>query len=292
MRVRSLWVLVREASLAWMNSDVFRLSASLSYFTVFSLAPLLIVVLFVVGLFWQDQSGGAQARILAEIGALTGPDGAEMIRVMLDNAERPGSGGVVATIVGVGAMLFGATAVFVQIQGALNTIWGIQPRAASVKRFFLMRALSFGLILAVGFLLLVSLVVSAALAAADEFITGLAPGLQVLGHVLNTLLAFGVIIVLFAMIYRFLPDTDLAWSDVWVGAISTALLFNVGKLAISLYLGNSSVTSTYGAAGSLAVLLLWIYYSALVFFFGAEVTQAYVKHYGRSVRRRRRSPVA
>jgi membrane protein len=282
-RLRDLWLLFKDSFVAWVTSDVFRLSGALSFFTIFSLAPLLIIVLFVVESVWGAQSINAQNRILAEIAELTGPDGREMVRIMLESSQRPGSGGLIATLLGIGALLFGATGVFVQLKGALNSIWDIERRGGGlgIKRYFFSRLLSFGLILVVGFLLLVSLIVSAAITALDEFVVGLSPQLHFLMRGINIVVDLGVVTTLFAMIYKFLPDADIAWRDVWVGALITAVLFDIGKFLISLYLGNSSVTSAYGAAGALAVLLLWVYYSAMIVLFGAELTQTYVRRYGR-----------
>ena len=278
---RTFWMLLKETALEWFSDPVFRLSGALSYFTVFSLAPLLIIVLFIIGLFWGDQTSVAQARILGEIRDMVGADGAEMVETMLDNASRSEDRGLWATLVGVGALLLGSTGVFVQLKGALNTIWEAEPTSGSgLKKLIVVRLLAIGMILAVGFLLLVSLIISAGLSAVDEFVTGLAPEFHLLFRVINIAVSFGLITLLFAILYRYLPDVEIAWQEVWIGAAITALLFNLGKLGIGLYLGNSAVMSTYGAAGSLAVLLLWIYYSSLIVFFGAEFTQVYARHFG------------
>lgn len=281
MSPKKLVSLAKEVLTEFSEDKAARLSAALAYYTIFSLAPLLIIVIAVVGFFWGNQPSGVQANLVQEIRAMLGPEGAAAIQAMLENASRPGSGGVVATVLGVVTLLVGATGVFSQLQSALNTIWDVEPLPGrGIKGIVQTRLLSFGMILGVGFLLLVSLVVTAVLSALSDYATGLAPGLELLFQVLNFVVSFAIVTLLFAMIYRVLPDVEIAWHDVWLGAAITALLFTVGKLAIGLYLGNSSVGSTFGAAGSLVVLLVWIYYSALILFLGAEITQVAARHYG------------
>ncbi len=204
---------------------------------------------------------------------------------MIANAGRHGSGGVIATIIGVVTILFGATGVFVQLQSALNRIWNVEPKpGAGIWSFVRTRLISFGMILGIGFLLLVSLVLSAAVSAVGTWATGLLPGSETLVNILTFAVSFVLTTLLFAMIYKVLPDVEIGWRDVWIGAGVTAFLFTVGKSLIGLYLAKSSVASTYGAAGSLVVLLLWVYYSSQILFLGAEFTQVYATRYGSRIR--------
>ena len=284
MSIKDLWPLLKEAVSEFGEDNASRLGAALAYYTVFSLAPLLVIVLFVIGLLWGGQAEGARAEIVGQVQELAGDDGADLIRTMLENTQ-PGAGGIVATVLSVVALIFGATGVFAQLQGALNQIWDVRPiPGQGLKGFAKTRLLSFGMVLAVGFLLLVSLVISALLSAIDSLLTGLTPAAHFFYQLLNFAVSFGVITLLFALIYYYLPDVEVAWRDVWVGAALTALLFTLGKLAIGLYLGNSSTASTYGAAGALVVLLLWVYYSAQILFFGAELTQVYARRFGSRIR--------
>lgn len=283
MRWKELWPLLREAAKEWSADNAPRLGAALAYYTIFSLAPLLVIVLFVIGSIWAEQAVSAQAEIVGQMRALAGPEGAALIRTMLENT-RPEQGGVIATVLSVVALLFGATGVFSQLQSALNTVWDVRAAGRGLKGFAMKRLLSFGVVLVIGFLLLVSLVVSALLSALDAYVAGLTPAASFLYQAANVVVSLGVITLLFAFIYRYLPDVEIAWRDVWVGAGITALLFTLGKLGIGLYLGNSSTASTYGAAGALAVLMIWVYYSAQILFFGAEITQVYARRHGSRIR--------
>lgn len=258
-----------------------RLAAALAYFTIFSIAPVLVIIISVAGLILGQQA--VQNEIAGQIEGLVGSEAAIMIQDMIASASDTGSS-TIATIVGVALLLFGATGLFAQLQDSLNTIWEIKPAPESgIKKFITKRIFSFTMILGIAFLLLVSLVISAALAAVTRYFEGLLPGSDVLWQVLNYVITFGVITLLFAMIYKILPDAKIAWSDVWLGAAVTAFLFMIGQFAIGLYLGRSSVSSSYGAAGSLVVILLWVYYSAQILFIGAEFTQVYAKIYGSGI---------
>jgi membrane protein len=284
MTLKDLWPLLKETVSEWREDGAPRLGAALAYYTVFSLAPLLIIVLFIIGMIWSSETSMARERVLAQMQDLAGPDGAQMIETMLEST-RPGKGGGFATLLGVVALLFGATGVFVQLQNALNTIWNVVPKPGrGIRGFLATRLLSFGVVLVIGFLLLVSLILSALLSALDTLTSGVTPLTQFLFQVLNLIVSVGIITLLFAMIFRYLPDVEIAWRDVWVGAAITAVLFTLGKWAIGVYLGNISTASTYGAAGSLVVLLLWVYYSAQILFFGAEFTQVYARHHGSLIR--------
>ena len=275
--------MLKATAAEWVGDGATSLAAALAYYTVFSIAPLLIILIAVLELFWQGQSTSAQDEILYQIGNLVGPEGESAIEGILERMQASEASGGVAAVVGVATLLFGATAAFAQLQTSLNKIWEVEP-AGGIKNVILARVLSFGLILTVGFLLLASLVVTALLAVLNNFVTDLAPGLEVLFQLLNQVVAFGIVTLLFALIYRYLPDARVAWKDAFIGAAITALLFTIGKYLIGLYLAESSAASAYGAAGSFVILLLWIYYSSMVLFFGAEFTQVYARRHGQGIR--------
>jgi membrane protein len=278
MDVKSGFGLIKESFKEWRKDGALDLGAALAYYTIFSLAPLLLIVIGVAGLVWGREA--VQGQLVAQLQGLVGPQGGQAIQTIVANAGKHGSG-VLATIIGVVTILFGATGVFVQLQNALNRVWSVEAKpGAGIWSFIRTRLISFGMVLGIGFLLLVSLILSAAVAAVNTWATGLMPALEVLTQVLTFLVSFAITTVLFAMIYKFLPDVEIAWRDVWIGAVATALLFTVGKLLIGFYLAKSSVASTYGAAGSLVILLLWIYYSSQILFLGAEFTEVYASRYG------------
>ena len=279
MSAGDLWDIAKRAALAWWYDNVSRLGASLSYYTLFSLAPMLVIAIAIAGFVFGAEA--ARGEIVSQIQGLVGREGARAVQAMLQGAAKRSSG-IVATIVGLVTLVVGATGVFLELQTALNGIWRVKPKpSAGIMDVLRQRLISFGLVVGVGFLLLVSLLVSAALAALGKFLGSYMPGYAVLGQALNVLLSLAVITLLFAMIYKVLPDVELAWRDVWVGGLVTAGLFSIGKLVIGLYLGTSSTTSTYGAAASVIVLLLWVYYSSQIVLLGAEFTRAYVDRCGR-----------
>ncbi|HVF10527.1 MAG TPA: YihY/virulence factor BrkB family protein [Abditibacteriaceae bacterium] len=277
MNFKSILELLKETYADWNEDKAPRLGAALAYYTVFAMAPMLLIIMAVIGLVFDN--AGARALILDQIHSFVDdPKVAEMVGGMIDNASHRDSG-IWPTIVGIVMALFGAAGLFGQLQDALNTIWEVAPKPgqgfmAMVKNRFL----SFTMVLGTGFLLLVSFVLSAALAAFGNFMGGYLP--EAVLHVLNFVVSFGVITLLFAMIYKVLPDVEIAWRDVWMGAAMTSLLFTIGKFALGMYLGRSGATSAYGAAGSLVLILLWIYYAAQILFFGAEFTQIYATKYG------------
>jgi membrane protein len=280
MKPRELFNLVRTTFSEGSKDHVSRLAASLSYFTAFSLAPLLVIAIGIAALVFGQEA--AQGQIFGQLRSLVGDQGAAAVQEMLANSRQQGGSGIVASAIAVVTLLLGATGAFVELKGALNVVWNVlpAPSAGGVMGLLRGRLLSLAMVLAVGFLLIVSLVVSAALAAAEAWIGGLLPGWETLLWVLNTVVSFAVITALFALLLKYLPDTEIAWRDVWVGAALTALLFTLGKTLIGLYLGRSSVASTYGAAGSVVVVIVWVYYAAQIFFFGAELTQAYAHRHG------------
>jgi membrane protein len=288
MKLPRVWPLLKQTVSEWVDDNVPALAAALAYYTLFSIAPMLIIAIAVAGLVFGQEA--AHGQIQAQLQGLLGDAGAKVVEDMVASASKPGSG-ILATLVGVSVLAFAATGVFVQLQDSLNTIWKVKKKPMNgVLAFLRQRLLSFAMVLGIGFLLLVSLVLSAALSAAGTFLVGLVPGWEAVLQVVNLAVAFAVTTLLFAMIYKVLPETRVAWSDVWLGAAVTSLLFSLGKLGIGLYLGKSSVSSSYGAAGSFAVLLLWVYYSSQLLFLGAEFTQVYA--HWRGSRRAARSTQA
>jgi membrane protein len=278
MNARDLgWILKRTLA-GWWNDNVPRLGASLAYYTLFALAPILIVAITIAGFVFGAEA--VQREVTGQIGGLVGESGGEAVRAMLEGAsQRSGNG--IATAIGLVTFFLGATGAFLELQTALNAVWRVKPRAdAGIKDMLLQRLLSFGLVVGVGFVLLVSLLVSAALSALNRYMGTIFPDIAAAWQGINTLVSLGVVTLLFAMIYQFLPDVDLRLRDVWVGGLVTAGLFNVGKFLIGLYLGTSGVATTYGAAGSVVVLLIWVYYSSQVVLLGAEFTKAYVERVG------------
>ena len=273
----ALWWVLKHALIGWWNDNVPRLGASLAYYTLFALAPILIVAIAVAGLAFGPEA--VRGEVVGQIRGLVGEQGARAVQAMLEGAAKPSSS-IPATVIGLVTAFIGATGAFIELQNALNAIWRVKPRpGVSVKAFLLQRLVSFGLIIGVGFVLLVSLLVSAALAALDRYLGNAFPGLAVLWTASNVLVSLGVVTLLFAMVYKVLPDVRLGWRDVWIGALVTAGFFTVGKQLIGLYLGTSSLASSYGAAGSVVVLLVWVYYSAQVVLLGAEFTRYYVEHF-------------
>jgi membrane protein len=293
LTLSSFWFILRETLREWNDDKAPRLGAALAFYSVLSLGPLLLIVIAVASLFFGRDS--VSGYLINEIQALIGERGAHAIQSILRHRQnaQDHSGGGWATAIGVITLLASSTGFFAQLQDALNTIWNVDhiPRGHWIW-FVKKRLLSFAMILGVGFLLLIGLVISAALSAFSAPIAvNVSPGMA---HAANTVISFAVAAVLFAMIYKFLPDVAIKWRDVAIGAVMTALLFEVGKALIGLYLGHSAFGSAYGAAGSIIVLLVWIYYSTQIFFLGAEFTQVYARYMGDEVvikKGRRKTPV-
>jgi membrane protein len=274
--------LFKQTASEWMEDDAPTLGAALAYYTVFSLAPLMTIAIAMAGFFFGKEA--AQGQIFDELRVLLGEEGGKAVEEMVQSANAQPTAGVVATIISVIMLLFGASGVFGQLQASLNAIWGVKAKPGrGVLGIIQDRLLSFGFTLVVGFLLLVSLLLTAGMALMADWIGGLMPGSEALAYILNIVLSLSMITLLFATIFKFLPDAKIAWHDVWIGAFLTALLFTIGKFALGIYLGKSAVASSYGAAGSLIVLLLWVYYSSQILFFGAEFTQVYANRFGSRV---------
>jgi membrane protein len=275
--LRPVWVLVSESVWAWVNDRASRKGAALAFYTVFSLAPILIVAIAIAGLFFGEEA--ARGEIYAQMSELIGPDGAQAIQAMIQSANRP-EAGITATIVGIVTLFIGATTALAELKDGLDQIWQVpNERMSGFWYFVRKRLLSIGMILSLGFLLLVSLVFSAVLTALAKR-WGNFDGTGVILQGLNFFVSFVLVTILFAMIYKILPSVRIAWRDVIIGAVVTALLFSIGKFMIGLYLGNSAIGSSYGAAGSIVLVLVWVYYSAQIFLLGAEFTKVYAHRYG------------
>ena len=278
MRLKETWSLARQAFAAWTADYAPSMGAALSYYTLFSIAPLILIAVAVAGMILGEKA--ARGEIFAQLATLTGPEGAAAVESLLENANRSTGGGILATLTGFVLLALGAMSVFGELQNALDRIWRAPVRASEsgMWKMVRMRVLSFGMVLGIGFLLTVSMILSAVIAALGKL--WMFPGWEALAHIVDILLSFGLTTVLFAMIYKVIPRVPIDWRDVWIGAAVTAALFAVGKVLIGLYLGRSSVASAFGAAGSLVVLMVWVYYSAQIFLLGAEFTRVYAHAHG------------
>lgn len=270
-------LLVRTAAVGWWNDRAMSLGASIAFFTLFSLAPMLLAAIHVAGLVFGREA--AQGAVVGEFGGLLGDGGAQALEAMLVGASDFGSG-LVGTAIGLATFLVLATGAFVEIQDSLNLIWKAQPAGMGVLSLLRTRLLSLALVVGIGFLLLVSLVIDAGVSAAGAYLEAGAAEALMLLQLLNSTVSLVIAVLLFAMIFKVLPSVTLAWRDVWTGALVTGLLFTVGKFLIGVYLGRSGIASAYGAAASIVTIMLWIYYSALILLFGAEFTKAYAESQG------------
>jgi membrane protein len=281
MKAPVFFSLVTETIREWGEDQGSRLAAALAYYTTFSLAPILVIAIAIAGLI--GGRAAAQSLVMTQVQDLLGVQGKEFIQSMIENATIK-STGLAASILGAITLLLGALGVFNELQNALNRIWGVKPKpltgwGSRITQFIFKRLLSFSMLLGIGFLLLVSLVISAALSAMSDYLKGIPVFPEILLQVLNLIISLGMITVLFALIFKFIPDIKIPWRNVWPGALITAILFTMGKFLIGLYLGKSHVGSTFGAAGSLALIMIWIYYSSQILFLGAEFTQVFDKRF-------------
>jgi membrane protein len=272
----AITAIFRKTFAAWDNHEAPRLGAALAFYSILSLAPLVLIALAVLGVIFGHSN--AQSELLGQAGNLLGPQGSEALKGLIEQARQPASG-VFASIVGAITLLFGASGVFGELRSALNKMWDVRPANASgiwgtIREHFA----SFGMVLAVGFLLLVSLVINAALAAVGKFFGGFLPAPEPVLHAIDFAISVAGAAVLFALIFKYVPETTIDWKDVWIGAGVTAVLFTIGKFLIGLYLGKAAVGSAYGAAGSLVAVIVWVYYSAMIFLFGAEFTHELKVH--------------
>jgi membrane protein len=288
--MKQVWAVVKESVLAWVRDGAPSMGAALAFYCAFSIAPLLVIVIGIAGIAFGSQQ--AESAIVAQLHGLMGEQGARAVETILAGSRLRESGWL-ATIIGTLTLIVGATSVFGELESALNRIWQAPPRSGSgLMEFLRARLLSFGLVLGLGFLLLVSLLVTTALTAFSKQYSGYLPAGVVFLHAANFFVSFGVVTVLFAVIYKWLPNVSIAWRDVWAGAAVTALLFNVGRAGIGFYLGNTAGTSAYGAAGAFVLMLLWLYYSAQIFLLGAEFTWVYAKARREATARRNPPPAA
>jgi membrane protein len=281
LNFKTIGGLLKETFDEWNEDKASRLAAALAYYTIFSLAPLLIIAIAIAGSIFGEEA--ARGEIVGQIQGLVGRSGAEVIETAIENANKPATG-TIASLISIVALLFGATGVFSQLRDALNTIWEVQPKPGRpLKGFIRQNILSFTMVLGIGFLLLVSLIISAVLAAINSYFSNLLPGFDLMWRIANFIISFGVTTLMFAMMFKFLPDAKITWGDVLIGAVITSLLFSIGRFLLGAYLGNGSFGSTYGAAGSLVVILAWVYYAAQILFFGAEFTQVYARKFGSQI---------
>ena len=275
--------LFKQTFSEWLEDKAPQLGAALAYYTVFSLAPLVLVLLAVVGLIFRNDPGGAWNKITEQMSYFLDKSAVEVVQNIAQKAAQPNKT-LLATIIGILLALFGASGVFGQLQDALNTIWGVKAKAGGgIWGFLRSRFLSFAMVGGVCFLLLVSLTLESMLKAFSHYIQGVLPGGIVIAMAVYWIFDLAVIILLFAIIFKFLPDAKIQWRDVWIGAAMTAIFFAIGKWALGLYLGSGSAASAYGAASSLITLLLWVYYSSQILLFGAEFTQVYASQAGRGI---------
>lgn len=278
MRAKTVESLLKDTVNEWLDDRAMSLAASLAFYTVLSLAPLLILAVSVAGMFFGESA--ARGEITQQLRNMLGPDGGSAVESILSHTKEPHAN-VVGTIVGVAVLLFGASGVFSELQDSLDAIWQVKPKPGrGIVGVVKTRFFSFAMVLGVAFLLLVSFLLSAAINIAGKFIGDGLPGGVVLWDGVNVAISFGIITLLFALIYKVVPDVKIGWRDVWYGAAFTALLFTIGKALIGIYLGRAGVGSPYGAAGSLVVLVVWVYYSAQILFLGAEFTQVYARRFG------------
>lgn len=279
MKLSTIFDIAKKTATAWMDDYAPSMGAAISYYTAFSIAPLLVIVIAIAGYVFGEEA--VRGSLQGQISGLVGSDGAMAIEGLISSAREP-TEGAVASGISIVLLLVGATTVFAEIQSALDRIWHVPEKAKPSGLWGLLRArfLSFGLILGLAFLLIASLAVGAGVAAVGTYFSTLMPGWEVMLQIINVLLSVTVEALLFAMIFKMMPSTNIAWSDVWVGAGVTAALFELGKVLIGLYVGKAGISSTYAAAGSIAVILIWVYYAAQIFLLGAEFTKIYATEYG------------
>jgi len=275
--------LLKQTFSEWLEDKAPQLGAALAYYTVFSLAPLILVLLAIVGLIFRNDPGGAWNKITEQMSYFLDKSAVEVVQNIAQKAAQPNKS-LLATIIGILLALFGASGVFGQLQDALNTIWGVKAKpGAGLWGFLRSRFLSFAMVGGVCFLLLVSLTLESVLKGFSHYIQGVLPGGIIIAMAVYWIFDLAVVILLFAIIFKFLPDAKIQWRDVWIGAVMTAIFFAIGKWALGLYLGSGSAASAYGAASSLITLLLWVYYSSQILLVGAEFTQVYACRAGRGI---------
>ena len=283
INLKRIGKIMKKAFAGFTDDKVFKMSASLAYYTIFSIGPMIIVIIFLADLFYGREA--IEGTIYGQLSGLVGNGAALQIQEIIKNASISGESTVAATI-GVITLIIGATTVFAEIQDSINTIWNLKAKASKsgIVKMLLTRLVSFSVVISLGFILLVSLIVNGLIEGLMDRLQRVFPDVTVvLVYVVNLIVTFAVITALFSIIFKVLPDAKIKWKDVFVGAMATAVLFMIGKFGISLYIGQSDIGGTYGAAGSMVILLLWVYYSSLILYFGAEFTKAYAAEYGHHI---------
>ncbi len=282
--LKNAFRLLKQTAFEWFDDKAPQLGAALAYYTVFALAPLVLLLLAIIGVLFRDDPSGAWSRVTEQMGYFLDKSAVQVVTDIAADASKPGKS-TIATVIGIGLALFGATGVFGQLQDALNTIWGVKAKPGEgIMSFLRARFISFAMLGGVFFLLLVSLAIEALLKGLSQYLQHSLPGGLGIAVSVYVIFDFAVVVLLFAMIFKFLPDAEIQWRDVWIGAVMTAIFFGIGKWALGLYLGSGAAASAYGAASSLITLLLWIYYSSQILLFGAEFTQVYANQAGRRVK--------
>jgi membrane protein len=273
------WQLIKDSVSAWSDDYAPSMGAALAYYSVFSLAPLLFIVIAVAGMAFGDEA--ARGEVFGQLRGLMGSEAAKAVEDMLASLRTP-ERGITSTLIGAGVLVIGATSVFAELQDALDRIWRVSPRERSTGLWELLRTriLSFGVVLGIAFLLMISLVLSAVISALGKWWSGAFGSWELVAQLVNALVGYGLTLSVFALIYKLIPRVRIAWSDVWLGAAVTALLFTLGRLLIGLYIGKSGIASGFGAAGSVAIIFVWVYYSAQIFLLGAEFTRVYALRFG------------
>lgn len=283
--MRAVWQLIRQTASSWCDINAPRLAAALAFYTMLSIAPLLVLSVALAGLVFGPQA--AEGRVVAQLQSIVGYQGSVTIQELLAHSRHLSSG-ITALVIGVLLLIYGASSVFAELRDSLNLLWGVKTvTGPGILGVIGSRIVSFAMVVAIGFLLLVSLLFSAAIAAAGKFFGGMLPIPEWLLHLANAFLSFLAVTGLFALLYKVIPEVRIEWRDVWIGAAFTSLLFSLGKLGIGIYIGKAGVRSTYGAAGSLVAFLIWVYYSAQIFLFGAEFTHQFSERHGSRARQRR-----
>jgi len=289
MNLRKIGRLLQKTFQEWQKDKASRIAAALAYYTVFSISPLLVIAIAIAGAFFGQET--ASEQITDQLTALVGEDGVKPILVALNNISQPKIRGW-ASLISIAVLMLGASGIFAQLQDALNTVWKVKPQPGQGVLIFLRKRLSsFLMVLAIGFLLILSLILSTVVAALSKYRTDFLPGSQILWENLDFLVSLGMLTFLFGLMFKYVPDVKIAWKDVFVGSIITALLFIFGKFILGIYISKGTLGSAYGAAGSLIVFLAWVYYSAQIILFGAEFTQVYSRMYGSKIRARKHSQV-
>ena len=289
MNLRKVKRLLQETFKQWQEDKASRIAAALAYYTVFSISPLLVIAIAIAGAFFGQQT--AQDQIIDQLTDLVGKDAVKPILLALDNISQPEIRGI-ASLISIGVLLLGASGIFAQLQDALNTVWKVKPQPGQgIGIFIRKRISSFLMVLAIGFLLILSLVLSAIVSALSKYRTDFLPGSAILWENLDFIVSLGLMTFLFCLMFKYVPDVKIAWKDVVVGSVITALLFLFGKFLLGVYISKGSLGSAYGAAGSIIVFLAWVYYSAQIILLGAEFTQVYTRMYGSKIRARKYSQI-